>query len=303
MYDKVLDTFIAVVNEESFSKAASNLFMSAVSVMKQMNNFENQLGFKVFKRTTRGVKLTPAGQALYESAQKIINESHEAIEHARSLAQNEQITVRIATSLLRSAQPILNAWEKMSDKDNQVQIQIVPFNDDANSLRQVTNQLGKTVDLIVGPTNSTYLMDNEFDFFNLGDQKCDIMVPRQNKLASKESLTWEDLNGQTILLLRPGLSPKIDELRNDIIKNHPQIKIVDTNYFYDINVFNYCANHNYLMEALSLWNNVHPSMISKLMSWNYAISYGILSSSHAKKEIKEFISTVGQEYLKSKDSK
>lgn len=259
MYDKVLDTFIAVVNEGSFSKATTSLFMSAVSVMKQMNNFEDQMGFKIFNRTTKGVKLTPAGRDLYHSAQKIMADSHVAIDHARSLAQDQKITIRIATSLLRSAQPILNVWEQMSNKNSNVQIQIVPFNDDAASLRQVINQLGKTVDMLVGPTNSNYLMDNDFDFFNLGDQKCDIMVPRQNELANKEALTWDDLNDQTILLLRPGLSPRIDELHDEIVKNHPQIKVVDTNYFYDINVFKYCVNHNYLMETLSIWKNVHPS--------------------------------------------
>ena len=298
MYDKVLDTFIAVVREGSFSKAASNLFMSAVSVMKQMNNFEDQLGFKIFNRTTRGVTLTSAGQSLYKSAQNIVAQSQEAIEKARNIAHQQKLTIKIATSLLRSAQPLLKVWKQMPSKNENVQIQIVPFNDDAASLRQITNQLGKSVDLIVGPTNSNYLMDNDFDFFNLGDQKCDVMVPRQNELANKPKLTWDDLNGQSILLLRPGLSPKIDELRDEIVKNHPEINIVDTNYFYDINVFNYCATHNYLMETLSIWNNVHPSMISKQMAWDYAISYGILSSSHANKEVKEFISNLGQEYLK-----
>ncbi|KRM83006.1 hypothetical protein FC35_GL001030 [Limosilactobacillus coleohominis DSM 14060] len=65
MYDQVLDTFIAVVREGSFSKAASSLFISAVSVMKQMNNFESELGFKIFNRSPRGISLTPAGKALY----------------------------------------------------------------------------------------------------------------------------------------------------------------------------------------------------------------------------------------------
>ncbi|MBB1079214.1 LysR family transcriptional regulator [Limosilactobacillus sp. STM2_1] len=297
MYDQVLDTFIAVVREGSFSKAASSLFMSAVSVMKQMNNFESDLGFKIFNRSPRGISLTPAGKALYSSAQQIIRDSREAISAAQAIAEKGQTTIRIATSMLRSARPLMEAWERMGKQQKDYQLQIIPFNDDAATLRQITNQLGKTVDLLVGPTNANYLMDNEFDFFNLGDQRCNIMVPRQNKLANKEKLNWDDLAEQKILLIRPGLSPKIDELRNEITQHHPEITIVNADYFYDIDTFNYCVHHNYLMEALEQWHNVHPSMVSIPMTWDYSISYGILSSSHANPQVKEFISLVGQEYL------
>lgn len=298
MYSPVLDTFMAVVREGSFSKAASSLFMSAVSVMKQMNNFEDEMGFKIFNRSTRGINLTPAGKSLYDSAQQIIRQSREAVSTAQSIAKQGQTTIRIATSMLRSARPLMDVWERMGNDQKDYQLQIIPFNDDAAALRRVTSQLGKTIDMLVGPTNATYLMDNEFDFFNLGDQRCNIMVPRQNELANKSQLTWNDLNGQKILLLRPGLSPKIDELRDEIIDHHPEISIINADYFYDMDTFNFCVNHNYLMESLAQWHDIHPSLVSIPMDWDYSISYGILSDSHASPRVKEFISLVGQEYLK-----
>ncbi len=299
MYNQVLDTFITVAREGSFSKAASSLFISPVSVMKQINQFEAELGFKIFNRTPRGVTLTPAGRSLLSSAQQIIDDSRTAIEKAKAQAKPSQtVTIRVATSLLRSAQPIMDAWDEISGENPEYNIQIMPFNDDASSLHRVTSQLGKTIDLSVGPTNANYLMNNNISFFNLGDRRCNVMVPKKNRLAQKQRLTWDDLSGQALLLLRPHLSPKIDELREEIKTRHPKIQIVNTEHFYDMSAFNLAATHNYLMETLDIWDNIHPSMVSLPMDWNYTISYGILYSSSASEEVNEFISLVGQQYLK-----
>lgn len=300
MYNPVLDTFIAVAKNGSFSKAAGFLYISPVSVMKQINNFEKEIGIKLFNRNSQGVTLTPAGKIIYNSALQIIQESRSTIAAAKAYNIEKNKTIRIATSLLRSAQPLLQAWENIGSKKDNFELQIIPFNDETNSLKETINNIGRNIDLIVGPTNANYLMNNDFNFFNLGDRKCNIMVPKDSYLSKKKQLNWDDLNNQTILLLRPHLSPKIDELRKNIINNHPKIKIIDTDHFYDMSVFNLAAQNKYLMESLDIWHNIHPSLISIPMDWDYTISYGILYSNNASKHVKEFVSLVGQQYLKMK---
>lgn len=76
MYDTKLDTLIQVVRDGSFSKAAEHLFVSSVSVMKQMNNLEEMVGVKLLNRSTQGVTLTRAGKFFYESANNYISESN-----------------------------------------------------------------------------------------------------------------------------------------------------------------------------------------------------------------------------------
>ncbi|WP_103662160.1 LysR family transcriptional regulator [Lactobacillus sp. HT06-2] len=295
MNDDLLTTFLAVVKAGSFSKAANNLYISPVSVMKRMNTLEVNLDFKIFERNSQGIKLTPAGQSLYESAQEINTLIVNSIQKARTIAQDDKVTITIATSLLRSCRPITDLWSQT--RNSKFKIRIIPFEDDPASLHNITIRLGKDIDLIVGPTNEDYLMNNNFDFFNLGDCSCNIAVPQNNRLALKKKLDWTDLAGQTMLLLKKRMSPKIDELRNDIKLNHPQIKIVDTSHFYDMEIFNYCVENNYLMECPSIWENIHPSIISLPMNWDYTLNYGILSSSHSSKEVKEFISLAGELYL------
>lgn len=297
MYNPLLDTFIAVAQTGSFSKAAGILFVSPVAVMKQINQFESSLGFKLFDRSTKGVSLTPAGRLIFHSAQSIIQNSNNMITAAKAIANHNHKTIRIATSLLRSAQPILQAWESLPQEQTNFELQIIPFNDDPHSLQQTINSIGTKIDLIIGPTNANYLMNNNFSFFNLGNRKCNIMVPKDSQLAHKDQLQWSDLENQSILLLRPHLSPQIDELRKEIQVHHRNIKIVNTDHFYDMTVFNLAAKYKYLMESLDIWHNIHPAMTSVPMAWNYSISYGILYSNTASDHVKNFISMVGQQYL------
>ncbi|MBD5424117.1 MAG: hypothetical protein HDR44_03225 [Allobaculum sp.] len=47
-------------------------------------------------------------------------------------------------------------------------------------------------------------------------------------------------------------------MHDEILENHPQIKIVDALNFYDPSVFNECVEMNYVMETLDIWKDVYP---------------------------------------------
>ena len=65
MYNRQIQTFVTAAECGSFTKAAAKLFITSASVMKQMNALEERLGIELFKRTSRGIVLTPAGFSVY----------------------------------------------------------------------------------------------------------------------------------------------------------------------------------------------------------------------------------------------
>ena len=69
-----------------------------------------------------------------------------------------------------------------------------------------------------------------------------------------------------------------DFMRNDLEKNHPQIRIEDTPHFYDLSVFNRCAETGNVLLTIECWQEVHPGLISIPVNWEYSIPYGILYS-------------------------
>ncbi len=59
-----LETFLAVVEEKSFSRAAPRLHRTQSAVSQTINKLEEELGEKLFDRSSRDGSLTDAGQLL-----------------------------------------------------------------------------------------------------------------------------------------------------------------------------------------------------------------------------------------------
>lgn len=68
-------------------------------------------------------------------------------------------------------------------------------------------------------------------------------VSIHHPLAGKARLTLEDLYGQNLLLMHQNWSHYVDELRDDLQKNHSQIHIQHFD-FYNMESFNHCENSN-----------------------------------------------------------
>ena len=86
-----LTTFIAVAESKSFNKAASQLFISAPGVIKQINALEKNIHISLFNRTHSGVTLTPAGESFYQDAKKLVAAYTQSINHAQNLVAHSSL--------------------------------------------------------------------------------------------------------------------------------------------------------------------------------------------------------------------
>jgi DNA-binding transcriptional LysR family regulator len=83
-----LETFLAVAQERSFSRAAARLRRTQPAVSQAVAKLEGQLGEALFDRASRDSSLTDAGEVLREYAQKLLNlrtEATHALGELRSL--------------------------------------------------------------------------------------------------------------------------------------------------------------------------------------------------------------------------
>lgn len=71
---KELKTFVVCADVGSFSKAAEILYTTQPNVSKMIRNLESKLGFPVFCREKRGIRMTDKGRMVYEHAEAIIRE-------------------------------------------------------------------------------------------------------------------------------------------------------------------------------------------------------------------------------------
>lgn len=291
MLNPQLETFVCAADSGSLAKAAEKLFISPTAAMKQINSLEHHLGLKLFDRTPQGVHLTPGGEIIYRDAKFLFEYSRRSIENAKQAMGSRDTTFCVGTSLLNPAKPFMDLWYQASCEFPDYKLHLVSFEDDHTGILSVISKLGVNFDFLVGVCDSRQWL-SQCNMMPLGYYKKMCAVSREHPLAQKKVLEISDLYGQTLMMVAEGDSGTNDFIRNDLRRNHPQIRIEDTPHFYDISVFNHCAETRNVLLTLECWQDVHPGLVTLPVNWDYRIPYGLLYPLNPLADIKRFVDTV-----------
>jgi DNA-binding transcriptional LysR family regulator len=288
MYNPLLNTFITVVDCGSFAKAAGVLYISSTAVMKQMNSLESHLDLKLIERTPAGIHLTEAGAVIYRDAKFLIDYSKKSVSAAKAALHANDTTFCVGTSLLNPAKPFMDLWYRVNKEFPEYKLHLVPFEDNHEGILSEIEKLGEKFDFLIGVCDSQKWLSRS-NFLPLGRYKKMIAVSREHRLAEKKCIDIEDLYGETLMMVQRGDSGVNDFIRNDLEKHHPEIHIEDTPHFYDLSVFNRCAETGNVLLTIECWQDVHPGLISIPVNWDYSIPYGLLYSMDAPEDVLRFV--------------
>lgn len=275
MYNPQLDAFIAAAESGSFTKAADWLYISTPAVMKQINALEQHLNIKLFERSHRGLVLTEAGKMLYKDAVKIIKLSNRAVENAQTVIKSQPYLIRVGSSMMNPCKPLINLWHQISKEFPNIKLQIVPYDDNAGSVLNILDNLGKDFDIFVAPCDSKEWF-KRCNFFQLGSYKICCAVPQGHPLSERKIISPAELSGETVMMCRQGDTPIIDEIRAYFNEKYPSIAIKDTPFFYDAAVLNQCNQEGNILLTLDGWEEVHFFFQTVDIDWDYTMPYGII---------------------------
>lgn len=289
MYNSQLRTLVCVADCGSFTRAAEKLFISPNAVMKQINALEDRLGLVLLERSSRGVCLTNAGRSIYEDAQRLFDFSREAVARARRQATSGTSAFRVGASLLNPCTIFMDLWREIGDAFPRYAVHIVPFEDARGGILAEIGALGDKFDFLTGACDSSAWL-SRCNFYRLGSYRLCCAVPKGHRLARKKKLRLEDLYGECLIMGARGDSVSVDRLR-DALERQPQIDIEDTSRFYDIDVFNACPSNRILL-SLECWKDVHPSLVSIPVDWDFSVPYGLLYPLEPYPHVRRFLAVL-----------
>ena len=291
MFHPLLHTFVVAADCGSFTRAAEKLYISPTAVMKQMNALEEHLELKLIDRTPAGIALTAAGRVIYQDAKFLMDYSAKSIANAHAAAHVADTTFCVGTSLLNPAKPFMDPWYRVNKDFPEYKLHLVPFEDNHEGILSEIGKLGEKFDFLIGVCDSKSWL-SLCSFLPLGRYRKMIAVPRGHRLAAKPVIEIEDLYGETLMMVCRGDSGVNDFLRNDLEQNHPRIHIEDTPPFYDMSVFNRCAETGKVLLTIECWRDVHPGLVSIPVNWQYSIPYGLLYSRETPEDVRRFVDAV-----------
>lgn len=288
MYNPQPETFLRVADAGSFNKAAEQAFITPTAVIKQINLLEAELGVKLFERSHRGLTLTKAGKSMYQDAKYIVQYCRDSVTRARNAMQEDSNVIRIGSSPMTPAQLLMQLWSKVNELCPDIKFQIVPFENTPENAREILGNLGTNIDVIGGIFDETMLKLRGCAGLELvrGPFQCAVSI--HHRLAEKDKLEVSDLYGENLLLMHRGWSHYVDQLRDELWQRHPQIHIVDFD-FYSMDIFNRCESTNDVLLAIPGWANVHPLLKMIPVDWNHSIPYGILHSPNPTPVVQQFL--------------
>ncbi|MFT5706806.1 MAG: DNA-binding transcriptional LysR family regulator [Oceanospirillaceae bacterium] len=147
---ELLRTFVAVVDNGSFTRAAGQIYRSQSAISMQIKRLEEQLERKLFLRNARALKLTLDGRALIPYARKLLKLHDEAMDNILNRSQAKNIRIGCPDDFSHTLLPDL--IQVMRSKIADVHISSICAN--SNVLRQHLDNSELDMTIITRPENS-----------------------------------------------------------------------------------------------------------------------------------------------------
>jgi DNA-binding transcriptional LysR family regulator len=87
--------FVAVGDVQHYGRAAKQLHLAQPALSRQVQDLEEEIGFKLFDRLSRRAKISAAGKLFLEDARRILQQVNEATTRAARVAHGKTGTLRI----------------------------------------------------------------------------------------------------------------------------------------------------------------------------------------------------------------
>jgi DNA-binding transcriptional LysR family regulator len=198
-----LRAFVAVAEELNFTRAAERLFLGQQAVSKSVRQLERELGVDLLERTTREVRLTPAGAALLADGREALRVADDAFERARAVGRGLEGTIRLGVSPSLSPPERAEAVQALREAAPELQVSLHEVRP-----RDVVPRLREhAVDLVLSRTAPDA---PEVDSAALRPTPAVIRVAADHRLASRERIAIADLDGEKLQTYNPPGTPFTD---------------------------------------------------------------------------------------------
>src|SRR6516165_2808449 len=180
--------FVAIGEEENYRRAAQRLHVAQTALSTQIQDLEAELGFKVFDRLPRGVKLSAAGKLFLKDARRILREVNESAARAARVARGQSGTLRVGFTENASWRGIVpDSFRLFRERQPDAELQLTP----ATSLEQL--EAIRSGQLDAGFVFNMPKTDAELDHFPVALQHVELAVPKVHALAKVRKLRLRDL--------------------------------------------------------------------------------------------------------------
>lgn len=209
--DRQINSIFKIAECGSINQAASKLYISSSALIQQLNIIEQQLGFKVFKRNTKGVELTEAGKYFVDETKLLYIKLNNIIDNAKEIEQTRSNKINIGYVSIIPEKPILDLYKSLKIYNKDLSVSLIRL--DITEVNSVVDK--EVVDCVLTPDIIRPEDKNYVSTRLLHNRPC-ICVTPDSPLSSKKRISINDLNDMDIVFPRRGRFHFYDKFEDDL---------------------------------------------------------------------------------------
>lgn len=195
--------FVMVAQELHFRRAAQKLNITQGPLSSAMKKLEDELGTKLFERTSRSVRLTPAGEFFLPEAEAVLNRADLATQRLQEMLANSvgKLTIGYNEPALNSFLPQVLAKFRKAQRDLPLELREMETAEQLMCLRKGKLDIG----LMRPAENDLHGLEYQLIY----SENYRLMMPANHPLAHKDAVSSADLANKDIILFARAVNPKV----------------------------------------------------------------------------------------------
>jgi DNA-binding transcriptional LysR family regulator len=194
--------FAAVAEEGGFHRASERLNVAQPALSRQIRDLEQELDVVLFVRSSKGVRLSPAGEVLLREVRRLLPEIEQAKTRTQRAAMGQFGMLRVGFTTVAAELPFaMRAFAEARRVMPEVEYRLTLVNSDdqADALDRGEIDLGV---LYRRPPHPP-----EFAYRDLRTDRYSLLVPSDHRLTKQERVLLADLRGEDMILGSPAARP------------------------------------------------------------------------------------------------
>jgi len=188
-----LKAFMAVVEHGSFTKAASETFVSQPSLSKSIKKLEENLHVELLNRSTRHVELTDAGNIVYQQGQKIMRSVHDLHILLDDLLNIKTGSIKLGIPPLIGTLFFPEIARKFHQQYPNVHLELVERG--AKLVGTLVESGEVDMGIVVLPTD-----ERKFNVQSFVEDQFFVFINDQHPLANQEQILLQELKNETFII-------------------------------------------------------------------------------------------------------
>ena len=196
---RVLRYFLMTAREENITRAAELLHITQPTLSRQLMQLEEELGTKLFERSSHSIRLTEDGMLLRRRAQELVQLADSVEKEFRHSKEEMSGTISIGSGETGSMQELAEIIRDFQEKYPLVQYEL--YTATADEIKERLDKGLLDIGLLTEPVDIM-----KYSFIRMKrKEKWGILVRRDSKLAEKMSIGPSDLLDVPVFLAHRAL--------------------------------------------------------------------------------------------------